>query len=279
MTMKQNSKPVALTIAGFDPSGGAGVIADVKTLMAFGCFPTAAVTSLTFQNTAGVLGVRHRSAAEVIAQVMPVIDDFEIAAVKTGMLPTGAIIKAIADLVRTKKIPAPVVDPVVVSTSGHRLITARALAVLKHDLLPLARIVTPNIPEAELLTGRSIVTEADMLAAAEAICDQGAYAVLLKGGHRKHKRSGRNKSREAVDILWADGTATYFRAPWIQTTSTHGTGCTLSAAIAAGMARGKSLVESVAEAKEFVHAAISHAPGIGKGNGPVDHGWQFPSRS
>ncbi|MEO6390561.1 MAG: bifunctional hydroxymethylpyrimidine kinase/phosphomethylpyrimidine kinase [Pyrinomonadaceae bacterium] len=265
--MSKSKQYVVMTIAGLDPSGGAGIIADVKTMMAFGCFPTAIVTALTFQNTTGVFGVRKQTAADVIGQIMPVVDDFRISAVKTGMLPNGAIISAIAELVRSKKLPAPVVDPVVVSTSGHRLISRAALVVLMRDLIPVARIVTPNIPEAELLSGLTIKSEDDRWAAAEKIGAMGARAVLVKGGH--------HHGRDALDILWEQGKRTDFRSPWIKTRSTHGTGCTLSAAIAAGLAHGKSMKVSVGEAKEYVHSAITNAPGLGKGNGPVDHAWQF----
>lgn len=265
--MNKRTQPVAMTIAGLDPSGGAGIIADVKTMMALGCFPAAVVTALTFQNTTGVFGVRKQTVDEVVGQIMPVVDDFHLAALKTGMLPTGGIISAIAELVRLKQLPAPVVDPVVVSTSGHRLISKAALAVLLRDLIPLARIVTPNIPEAELLSGMMIKSEDDMWAAAEKIGTMGTRAVLVKGGHQL--------GTDALDILWEQGKRTDFRAPWIKTRSTHGTGCTLSAAIAAGLACGKPLKAAVAAAKEFVHGAIAQAPGLGKGNGPVDHGWQF----
>jgi hydroxymethylpyrimidine/phosphomethylpyrimidine kinase len=259
-----------MTIAGLDPSGGAGIIADVKTMMAFGCFPTAAVTALTFQNTTGVFGIRKQSAADVIAQIMPVIDDLGVDAVKTGMLPTAGVIRAVADLVAAKKLPRPVVDPVIVSTSGHRLISAPAFRVLMKDLLPLAVLVTPNIPEAEVMIRRRISSVEEMVLAAKEIHELGAPVVLLKGGHL-----GGDK---AIDLLWEKGKAHYFSAPRVDTTSTHGTGCTLSAAIAAGLAGGRSLRNAIGEAKAFVHQTIVHAPGLGKGNGPVDHGWQIAAR-
>lgn len=264
-------KPVTLTIAGVDPSGGAGILADVKTITALGGFPAAAITALTFQNTQGVSGIRIQSVDDVLAQIQPIIADFDVKGVKTGMLPSGSVISAIARLVREGLLPAPVVDPVVVATSGDRLISERALRTLITELLPVARLVTPNIPEAEMLSDRKIETEDDMCGAAEAISDLGAEAVLIKGGHKKGK--GNAPSNVAVDILWESGRPIYFRAPMIATSSTHGTGCTLSAAIAAGLARGQNLHAAVSAAKSFVHEAISRAPGIGKGNGPIDHGW------
>src|SRR3982751_4140118 len=150
---KRNELPVALSVAGFDPSGGAGVVADVKTITAFGCFAAAAVTSLTYQNTTGVFGASHQTAESVRAQVLAVVEDFRVAGAKTGMLPTREVIEEVARLFRETNLPAPVVDPVVRSTSGHDLIDDAALAALKRELLPLARVVTPNIPEAERLTG------------------------------------------------------------------------------------------------------------------------------
>src|SRR3954465_9286097 len=175
--------PVVLTVAGFDPSGGAGVVADVKTFTAFGCFAAAAVTSLTYQNTTGVFGASHQTAETVRAQVLPVVEDFRVAGAKTGMLPTREIIEEVARLFRETELPSPVVDPVVRSTSGFDLIDDEALDALKRELLPLARVVTPNIPEAERLTGLSIRDREGMLEAARALRRMGARAVLVKGGH------------------------------------------------------------------------------------------------
>src|SRR3712207_6221523 len=167
MNDEATAPPIALTIAGFDPSGGAGVIADVKTFTSFGCFATAAVTSLTHQNTTGVFGAAHQTGAAVRAQVLPVIEDFGVAGVKTGMLPTREVIVEVARLFREAPLPAPVVDPVVRSTSGYDLIDDEALGALKAELMPLARVVTPNIPEAERITGLRITGEAEMRAAAQ----------------------------------------------------------------------------------------------------------------
>jgi hydroxymethylpyrimidine kinase/phosphomethylpyrimidine kinase len=254
--------PVALTVAGFDPSGGAGVVADVKTFTAFGCFAAAAVTSLTYQNTTGVFGAAHQTAEAVRAQVMPVVEDFTVAGAKTGMLPTREIISEVARLFRDENLPAPVVDPVVRSTSGFDLIDDAALDALKRELLPLARVVTPNLPEAERITGLLIRDRAGMLEAARAIRALGARAVLVKGGHLEG---------DALDVLDDEGRVTTFTAPRVETTSTHGTGCTLAAGVAACLARGMSLEESVEAAKRYVTEAIRHAPRLGRGHGPINH--------
>ena len=254
--------PVALTVAGFDPSGGAGIIADVKTFTAFGCFATAAVTSLTYQNTTGVFGAAHQTAEAVRAQVLPVVEDFRVAGAKTGMLPTRGIIEEVARLFRETSLPAPVVDPVVRSTSGFDLIDDAALDALKSELLPLARVVTPNAPEAERITGRPVRDHAGMLEAARLIRGMGARAVLVKGGHLEG---------DAVDVLDDEGRVRTFTAARIETTSTHGTGCTLAAAVAACLARGRDLEDSVAAAKRFVTEAIRRAPRLGRGHGPVNH--------
>lgn len=253
--------PIALTIAGLDPSGGAGIIADIKTFTAFGCFATAVVTSLTFQNTTGVFGAAHQTAETIRNQTIPIIEDLRVAGVKTGMLPTRAIITEVARLFRETPLPAPVVDPVVRSTSGYDLIDDEALEALKKELLPLARIVTPNIPEAERITGLQITDEEGMRQAARIMREMGARAVLIKGGHL---------ADEALDLLDDGGQVRLYSAPRIQTRATHGTGCTLSAAIAACLAHGLSLHEAVARAKAFVTEAIMRAPSIGRGFPPVN---------
>ncbi|HEX8557778.1 MAG TPA: bifunctional hydroxymethylpyrimidine kinase/phosphomethylpyrimidine kinase [Pyrinomonadaceae bacterium] len=255
--------PVALTVAGFDPSGGAGVVADVKTFTAFGCFAAAAVTSLTYQNTTGVFGAAHQTAEAVRAQVMPVVEDFAVAGAKTGMLPTREVIAEVARLFREERLPAPVVDPVVRSTSGFDLIDDAALDALKRELLPLARVVTPNIPEAERITGLRVRDREGMLEAARAVRALGARAVLVKGGHLA--------GDEALDVLDDEGRVTTFTAPRVETTSTHGTGCALAAGVAACLARGMSLEESVGAAKRFVTEAIRRAPRLGRGHGPINH--------
>ena len=247
----QTRSPVVLTIAGIDPSGGAGIVADIKTIAAFGCFPAAAITSITFQNAQRVVGAEHQIAATLRAQVEPIVQDAQVAAAKTGMLPTAQIVAEVVRLFRELHLPAPVVDPVMISTSGHDLIGDAAFEILKNDLLPLSRVVTPNIPEAERLAGFSIHTEADMKRAAEAIKTLGAPAVLVKGGHRLQSQA------EALDILIDDtGAFTEFRAEYVEVGEVHGSGCTLSAAIAASLGKGMSLEDAVGAAKEYLTKQI-----------------------
>jgi hydroxymethylpyrimidine kinase/phosphomethylpyrimidine kinase len=253
-------KPVVLTIAGLDPSGGAGIVADIKTIVALGCFPAAALTSITYQNTTGVFGAEHQTAATLRAQVEPIVQDLNVAGAKTGMLPTAEIVAEVARLFAEGNLPAPVVDPVVVATSGDVLIDDEAFQILKTKLFPLARVVTPNIPEAEKLAGFPIHTEADMRRAAETIQSLGARAVLVKGGHRG----------DAVDILLSDdGTFTEFRSEYLDVGEVHGSGCTLSAAIAACLGKGMTLEEAVGAAKEYVTNAIRSASRIGRGAMPL----------
>ncbi len=257
------ARPVVLTIAGLDPSGGAGVVADIKTIAALGCFPAAALTSITFQNTTGVFGAQHQTAATLRAQVEPIVQDLNVAAAKTGMLPTAEIVAEVARLFGEGKLPAPVVDPVVVATSGDVLIDDEAFQILKTRLFPLARIVTPNIPEAEKLAGFSIRSEADMRRAAEVIQSFGARAVLVKGGHRA-------TAGQALDVLLnEEGRFTEFRSDYLNVGDVHGSGCTLSAAIAAGLAKGLTLEDTIGDAKNYVTEAITTAPRIGRGARPL----------
>jgi hydroxymethylpyrimidine kinase/phosphomethylpyrimidine kinase len=221
------------------------------------------VTSITFQNTNGVVGAEHQTAATLRAQVEPVVQDLNIAALKTGMLPTAEIVAEVARLFEEENLPAPVVDPVVVATSGDVLIDDEAFQILKTRLFPLARIVTPNIPEAEKLVGFVIRGEADMRRAAEAIQSLGARAVLVKGGHRA-------TAGQAVDVLLSDdGRFTEFRSEYINLGEVHGSGCTLSAAIAACLGKGMSLEDAVGAAKKYVTDAIKTAPRIGRGARPL----------
>ena len=269
-----DTPPIALSIAGLDPSGGAGVLADVRTFAAFGCFPTAAITSLTFQNTTGVSGALHQAAETVRAQVLPIVADFSVAGTKTGMLPTREVIGEVARLFRETDLPAPVVDPVMRATSGDDLIDDNAVACLISDLFPIAVLVTPNIPEAERLTGIAIVNEETMREAAERIRELGARSVLVKGGHLLTQRQAEKEgvhsgSVEALDVLNQEGRVTLLRAELISGGEVHGSGCTLSAAIAACLARGMSLQESVEKAKQFITAAIRNAPAIGHGARPL----------
>jgi hydroxymethylpyrimidine/phosphomethylpyrimidine kinase len=260
------NRPVVLTIAGLDPSGGAGIVADIKTIYALGCFPAAALTSITYQNTTGVFGAEHQTAKTLRAQVEPVIRDLDVVAAKTGMLPTAEIVAEVARLFSEERLQPPVVDPVMVSTSGHDLIGDEAFQILKTRLLPVARVVTPNIPEAERLVGFSIESEADMRRAAEAIKAMGARAVLVKGGHRAI-------DGQATDVLLDEnGRFVEFREDYINVGEIHGSGCTLSAAIAAGLGKGMTLEDSIRSAKTYITEQIRvlrSAPLIGHGARPL----------
>jgi len=261
--------PVVLSIAGLDPSGGAGIVADIKTIAALGCFPAAALTSITFQNTTGVFGVENQTAKTLRAQVEPIVQDLEVAAAKTGMLPTAEIVAEVARLFREAGLPAPVVDPVVVATSGDVLIDDEAFRILKTELFPLARVVTPNIPEAEKLTGYPIRTEEDMRRAAQSIQLMGARAVLVKGGHCRIQRQGAGAGGALDVLLSEDGIFTEFETEYIDIGEVHGSGCTLSAAIAAGLGKGLKLEEAIGVAKKYVTDAIRSAPRIGHGARPL----------
>ncbi len=266
--------PVCLTIAGLDPSGGAGIIADIKTFSAFGCFAAAAVSSVTFQNTTGVFGAVHQTAESVRRQVEPILQDYEIAALKTGMLPTREIIEEAARLVEENGLERVVVDPVVRSTSGFDLIDDRALDALIEKMFPVADLITPNIPEAERIARMEIGTPDDIAAAARIMQSIGARNVLIKGGHATG--AGRDAWRpqtakpQAIDYLFIGTESMEFGEPFIDTTATHGTGCTLAAAITANLALGKGLADAVRAAKVFVTEAIRTAPGLGKGHSPIN---------
>lgn len=269
--MKQK---VCLTIAGLDPSGGAGIIADITTFTAFECFATAAIVSLTFQNTQGVFGAENQSAETVRNQILPILDDFEIAALKTGMLPTREIIEETARIIAENNLKNFVVDPVVRSTSGFDLIDDRALKVLIEKLFPLSTVITPNIPEAERIAEMKIENAEDIGKAAKIMQSLGAKNVLIKGGHLSIADLGSGISdfgRSAKDFLFVGEDLHVFEDEFIETNATHGTGCTLAAAIAANLALGKDLIEAVAISKRFVTAAIRTAPNLGKGHSPVNH--------
>ena len=262
------SKPkICLTIAGLDPSGGAGIIADIKTFSAFGCFATAAIASITFQNTTGVFGAVHQTAETIRGQIEPVVEDFEVAAVKTGMLPTREVIEETARLIKANNLRNVVVDPVVRSTSGFDLIDNASLQVLIEMLFPLSTIVTPNIQEAERITGTTIRGEDNIENAARLIQSMGARNVLIKGGHFETETLVNKKAR---DYLFIGDEKAIFEADYIDTTATHGTGCTLAAAIAANLALGKDLKEAVSISKVFVTEAIRTAPNLGHGHSPIN---------
>jgi hydroxymethylpyrimidine/phosphomethylpyrimidine kinase len=260
-----------ISIAGFDPSGGAGALADIKTFAAMGCFGTAAVTSLTFQNTVAVYGASHQTADVLRSQIEPVINDFEIAAVKIGMTPTRELIEAVAEIVEIKRLPNVVVDTVIRSTSGYDLIDEDAIGALIERLLPLADVITPNMAEAERLTGLEAQDLEGMKRAARRIHEMSAApksrrtarrAALVKGGHMKD---------EATDVLFDGHEFQIFRAPKIATRETRGTGCTLSSAIAALLARGCDIPEAVARAKQYLSEILRAAPDIGHGAGLLNH--------
>lgn len=266
MTALRQKPPVCLTIAGLDPSGGAGIIADIKTFARFGCFPTAAITSVTFQNTTGVFGAAHQTADSVRRQAEAVLDDFEVAAVKTGMLPTREVIETVGAIITERNLRNVVVDPVVRSTSGYDLIDDDALDALTKHLFPLSDLITPNIPEAERISETTIRSEADIDTAAQVMQRLGAANVLIKGGHFQPDGS----HRKAQDFLFFGRERAVFEADLIVTTATHGTGCTLAAAIAANLAAGNDLAESIKAAKDFVTEAIRSAPHLGHGHSPIN---------
>lgn len=273
----KKKSPVCLTIAGLDPSGGAGIIADIKTFSAFGCFAAAAVASVTFQNTTGVFGAVHQTGDSVRRQVEPVLTDYDVAAVKTGMLPTREIIEEVAKLITEHGLKNVIVDPVIRSTSGFDLIDDEALRVLIKKLFPLADLITPNISEAERIAGITVGSRADIVHAASIMRSLGAKNVLIKGGHFDEKgrkeegeKGKRGEKRMARDYLFIGKDLQVFDAEFIDTEATHGTGCVLSSAIAANLALGEDLNEAVAAAKEFVTEAIRTAPGIGHGYSPIN---------
>ncbi|AEG33103.1 phosphomethylpyrimidine kinase [Thermus thermophilus SG0.5JP17-16] len=254
---------VALTIAGSDSGGGAGVQADLKVFFRFGVYGTSALTLVTAQNTLGVQRVHLLPPEVVYAQIESVAQDFPLHAAKTGALGDGAIVEAVADAVGRYGIAPLVVDPVMVAKSGDPLLAKEAAAALKERLFPLADLVTPNRLEAEALLGHPIRTLEEAEEAAKALLGLGPKAVLLKGGHLE--------GEEAVDLLATPEGVLAFRAPRVRTRNTHGTGCTLSAAIAALLARGRPLEEAVAEAKTYLTRALRTAPPLGRRHGPLNH--------
>lgn len=257
--------PNALTIAGFDPSGGAGVLADARTFAAFGHRASAAITSITFQNDRSATGVVHQSATTVRGQIDLLLQEFQFVCAKTGMLPTHAVVHEVARIFRERELPAPVVDPVMVSSSGMRLMEADALEIFITELLPLARLVTPNIPEAEALSGMTITSETEMREAAKIIRGLGARAVLIKGGHLPSAACA--LPGEAIDFLDDDGVVTVFRGVFIPGANLRGSGCILSAAVAACLGKGMSLRDSVRQAKAFVLNTLRNAKQIQNGEG------------
>ncbi len=259
---------LALTIAGSDSGGGAGIQADLKTFHQFGVFGTSVLVAVTAQNTRSVSAVHTIPVDMVRAQMAALAADLPPDATKTGMLATSDLVEAVVDGIRRFSFPNLVVDPVMVATSGDRLLTVDAERLVAERLVPLAAVVTPNIPEAQILIGHSIEGPDDMEEAGRALVAFGAGAALVKGGHLE-VASGADPL--VVDVLVTADEVTTFTHTKVVTTSTHGTGCTLSAAIAAGLARGAGLTRAVASSLDFVHRAIESAPGLGGGLGPLNH--------
>lgn len=259
----------ALSIAGSDSSGGAGIQADIKTMIMNGVYAMSAITALTAQNTTGVRAIQESTPKFLREQLDVIFEDIFPDAVKIGMVSSAELVHVIADRLKYHAAANVVVDPVMVATSGSALMKTNAVQVLIDELLPVATLVTPNIPEAQILAGMEIENEADMLAAAKTISEATGCAVLVKGGHR---------IQAANDLLYADGWTHWFESDRIENPNTHGTGCTLSSAIAANLAKGFALVEAVAQAKEYISGALSAMLDLGKGPGPLDHAFDLKSR-
>ena len=252
----------ALTIAGSDSSGGAGIQADIKTMTANGVYAMSAITALTAQNTTGVTGIMEVTPEFLSLQLEAIFTDIYPDAVKTGMVSSGELIKTISATLKKYNAKNIVVDPVMVATSGAKLISEEAIEILKAELLPIATVITPNIPEAEVLSGMTIKNEEDMIKAAKAIYEKFNCNVLLKGGHQIN---------DANDLLYRDGGYVWFKGKRIDNPNTHGTGCTLSSAIASNLAKGENLDDAVKHAKEYISGALAAMLDLGKGSGPLAH--------
>ena len=260
--MTSGQKPVVvLTVAGFDPSGGAGVLADIKTIAGFGCYGVAAVSGITFQNTLGVSGVVSESAQTIRQQIDPLFDDFEIAAIKTGMLPTSEVVQEVVGLIRQRAVPIVVVDPVIRSTSGFELANRAAMDSVVTHLFPLASLVTPNRLEAELISGVPIQNRLQAERAARMILKTGARSVLITGGD----------TESSLDLLVDKDGSVAFTTEQIESKNTHGTGCAFATALACLMAQGRTPREAIPIAKDYVQRAILTAPDLGHGLGPLNH--------
>jgi hydroxymethylpyrimidine/phosphomethylpyrimidine kinase len=258
---------VALTIAGSDSSGGAGIQADLKTFAALGVYGTSAITAVTAQSTVGVMEAVVLSADLVTAQIEAIAGDIDIHATKTGMLADAAIVEAVAAAIKELDLPLVVIDPVIASKRGVRLLDDDGVQMLCRELLPLAHVVTPNIPEAEALSGRRITSNEDAWDAARRIHDMGAAAVIITGGHQPD-------SDHVSDVLFDGHDFAVFRTARIATPHTHGTGCTFAAAVAAHLALEHGLAAAAERSQQYVAGAIRHALAIGHGNGPLNHFWQ-----
>ncbi|WP_416828957.1 bifunctional hydroxymethylpyrimidine kinase/phosphomethylpyrimidine kinase [Ectobacillus polymachus] len=257
----------ALTIAGSDSGGGAGIQADLKTFQELKVFGMSAITAITAQNTLGVQGVYPMTPSAVAEQIESVASDIGVDAIKTGMLFDSSIIRVVAEKIRQFGWEQVVVDPVMIAKGGAPLLQQEAMKALKEELLPLAKVVTPNIPEAEAITGMTITTMDERQLAARKLYDMGVKNVVIKGGHD-------DAEDEAIDLLFDGSSFTYFTSKKIETKHTHGTGCTFAAAIAASLAQGKTVIEAVQIAKDFIQAAIENNLGLGHGHGPTNH-WAY----
>ncbi|MFP6636295.1 MAG: bifunctional hydroxymethylpyrimidine kinase/phosphomethylpyrimidine kinase [Dehalococcoidia bacterium] len=258
--------PKAMTIAGSDSGGGAGVQADLKTFAALGVYGASTLTAITAQNTVAVTAVHEIPTDVITAQIDAVLTDIEADAVKTGMLSSSDIIECVCEALELHGVQRLVVDPVMIAKSGDALLREDAIGSLRTRLLPLAMVVTPNIPEAEALTETTIVSDADVRRAAEAIVGMGARSVVVKGGHREGP---------ATDLFYDGKEFKEFTAPRFDTVNTHGTGCTFASAVAAGLARGMVVTDAVALAKDYVTEGIRHSFSIGQGHGPLNHFYRF----
>ena len=256
----------AMTIAGSDSSGGAGIQADIKTMTANGVYAMSAITALTAQNTTGVFSIMEVTPQFLEEQIVANVTDIFPDSVKTGMVASSELIKVIADSIKKYNLKNIVVDPVMVATSGAKLITDDAIDTLKKNLLPLATIITPNIPEAEVLSDMKISTTSDMEKAAKIIFEKFGCSVLLKGGHNIN---------DANDYLYTKDEQTWFHSKRINNPNTHGTGCTLSSAIASNLAKGLSIKQAVENAKQYISGALNSMLNLGKGSGPLNHAYIF----
>ncbi|MEK4969967.1 bifunctional hydroxymethylpyrimidine kinase/phosphomethylpyrimidine kinase [Cytobacillus sp. FSL R7-0696] len=260
----------ALTIAGSDSGGGAGIQADLKTFSANGVFGMSVITAITAQNTVEVRSVQDIEINIIKDQIEAVFDDIQVDAVKIGMLSSSETVKIVADRLNHYSPKVIVLDPVMVSKGGHHLLKEQAIEALKAKMLPLATVITPNIPEAEVLSGMTIRTVEDMEQACKKLYELGPKAVLLKGGHLEG---------EPNDLLWDGQSFNWFNGRRVETKNTHGTGCTLSSAIAAGLAKGEELIEAIQSAKNYISIAIEHSLALGHGHGPTNHFYELYNKA
>ncbi len=261
--------PKALTIAGSDSGGGAGIQADLKTFSALGVYGSSVIAAVTAQNTKAVTAIFPMSAESVMIQLTTVLEDIPFDAIKTGMLANEEIVKAVVSVLRDHPSIPLVVDPVMLAKSGDSLLSEDAVKCVREELLPLATVLTPNIPEAEVLTGRVFSKELDYLQAARSLRDLGAKYVIIKGGHRPRNSSGNNS--EVIDLFFDGVDFEEIRGPWVNTPHTHGTGCTFASAIAAFLAKGFKPLEAAREARNYLTGALQRAYAVGGGKSPVHH--------